>query len=271
MSDLVDEWELWQRAGGLSQRTIEERLSTVARCARSCDADPATFTDRQITRWLAGGDWKPSTRATWHGHLRAWHSWLCRMGHRADDPMVRVPCPRRPRGEPHPLADEHIARLVAVLNRKRTRAMVMLAALAGLRVHEIAKVRGEDFDARAGTLRVTGKGNVTAILPLHPELAELVAIMPSHGWWFPSHNGGHVHWRSVSDTIRHALRRAGVPGSAHSIRHWFGTSLVADGADLATAQRLLRHASLATTQVYVQVADHRKREAIGRLSLTRAA
>jgi site-specific recombinase XerD len=51
----------------------------------------------------------------------------------------------------------------------------------------------------------------------------------------------------------------------HSLRHWYGTTLVGDGTDLRTAQKLLRHASLATTEIYVEVADIRKAEAIDRL------
>lgn len=41
--------------------------------------------------------------------------------------------------------------------RGSTRVMILLAAFAGLRIHEIAKIRGEDVDPQARTLRVTGK------------------------------------------------------------------------------------------------------------------
>jgi site-specific recombinase XerC len=44
-----------------------------------------------------------------------------------------------------------------------------------------------------------------------------------------------------------------------------GSKLVADGADLRTAQTLLRHANLDTTAIYVQVSDLRRVEAIDRL------
>jgi site-specific recombinase XerD len=54
-------------------------------------------------------------------------------------------------------------------------------------------------------------------------------------------------------------------GTPHSLRHWYGTNLVATGADLRTAQTLLRHANLQTTAIYVQVADEKRVEAIDRL------
>ena len=49
------------------------------------------------------------------------------------------------------------------------------------------------------------------------------------------------------------------------MRHYFGSSLVAAGTDLRTAQTLLRHQNLNTTAIYVQVADVKRAEAIDRL------
>jgi site-specific recombinase XerD len=70
----------------------------------------------------------------------------------------------------------------------------------------------------------------------------------------------------VVDIIGQAMDRAGIPGgTAHRIRHWYGSKLVSDGADLRTAQTLLRHANLNTTAIYVQVSDPKRVEAIDRL------
>lgn len=146
--------------------------------------------------------------------------------------------------------------------------MVLLAALAGLRVHEIAKVRGDDFDLERGTLTVVGKGNKRATIPLHPILLDLVPTMPA-GYWF-------THWetpdepisgKSCGQAISRAMQRAGVEATAHQLRHWYGTSLLESGADLRTVQELMRHESLATTQVYTRVTSERRRAAIHALNL----
>ena len=63
--------------------------------------------------------------------------------------------------------------------------MVLLAALQGLRAHEVAKLKGEDLDLEAGTMVVKGKGDVTAMLPLHPLVIGHAAVMPRSGFWFP--------------------------------------------------------------------------------------
>jgi integrase/recombinase XerD len=152
---------------------------------------------------------------------------------------------------------------------RRTLIMVLLAALAGLRVHEIAKVRGEDVDIDDRTLRVTGKGGRSDTLPLHPLLVAAALTMPTRGWWFPANArrpGDHVHAKSVSDIIGQAMLRAEIPGTPHGLRHWYGTNLVATGADLRTAQTLLRHANLQTTAIYIAVADQKRSEAVDKLN-----
>jgi integrase/recombinase XerD len=136
--------------------------------------------------------------------------------------------------------------------------MILLGYLHGLRAHEIAKVHSGDFDVEAGILTVVGKGGVERLLPIHAALALEIPSMPAHGYWFPARGGreGHIHWKAVSDLMTKAKRRAGITEkrkTGHSLRHAFGTQLVRSGADLRTTQELMGHASLATTQIYIEV------------------
>jgi integrase/recombinase XerD len=196
------------------------------------------------------------------------------MDYRTDNPMHKLQTPRRPERSPRPVADHDLLKMLNQRVHHRTKVMILLGALAGFRVAEIAKVRGEDVDIGSGRIQVEGKGSKRAWVPLHPLLADIAANMPTTGYWFPGNSrrpGEPIRSKSVSDIIGGVMRRAGVPGTPHSLRHWYATTLLGEGADLRTVQELMRHSSVQTTQVYTQVPDARRSEAIGRLDPFRAA
>jgi site-specific recombinase XerD len=264
---LIDEWRTWQRAKGLSSRTVEDRALTVERMARWTGKDPQHIGSADIVEWLAeGGSWSRNTRWTYHTSLSAWFLWLQKLGYRSDNPMLIIDRPRRLKGKPHPISDDEMRRLLGSPIELRTRAMIVLAGFQGLRIHEIAKVRSEHFNLSAKTMTVTGKGGISAVLPMHPMVLDLAQQMPRRGFWFPGSDHGHQRRESVGGTIKEAMMRAGVSGSAHALRHWFGTALMEAGVDLRVIQILMRHQNLATTEIYTFVNDRRRAEGIDRLN-----
>lgn len=263
---LLNEWRIWQLAKTLSARTVVERIATVTRMAEWCNIRPESATPSEVVEWLAqGGEWSANTRWTYYTSLSAWFLWLQKRGHRHDNPMITIDSPKRSKGLPRPITNGELQRLLAAHARRRTHAMIVLAAFQGFRVHEIAKVKGEHFDLIARTVRVTGKGGFTATLPLHPRVVDLARQMPTSGYWFPGTDHGHQRRESVSGTIKEAMIRADVRGSAHCLRHWFGTHLLESGVDVRTVQVLMRHQNLATTEIYTQVSDRLRIEGIERL------
>ena len=262
--DLLAAFRLHGLASGHSPRTRTAREATILRLAEGSDL--LTVTREDLIEWLASLDIAKSSRATYRAHLRVWFGWLAETGRRDDNPAASLPAVRAPRGVPRPISPADVARILAACSDPRARstaAYVLLAAYEGMRVHEIAKVRGEDF--AGGEVRITGKGSVSSTVPLHPHVAALVERMPCAGYWFPSDSPeGHVSRVSVSLAIGRAMKRAGVTGTPHGLRHHFGTQVLrASGGDLRTTQRALRHASPATTAIYTQVADEALVRAIG--------
>ncbi len=267
---LIIEWEMWHVAARKSPRTTEERIRVITLFAAEAGCDPATAQSLHVMRWLQShvADWSDSTAATYHSYLRTWFTWLLIQEHRVDNPMLKLGSPRYPDRVPRPVPDDGLVRLLTTRMHHRTRVMILLAALAGMRVSEVARVRGEDLDLSARLIYVTGKGKRRDALPLHPLLVDAARTMPRRGWWFPANSrraGHHVRGKSVSDIIGQAMRRAGTPGTPHSLRHWYGTTLLDDGADVRVVQTLLRHRSLATTAIYTKVPDQTRHDAVGRL------
>jgi len=265
---LLDRWVTAQRAAGNASRTHVERRRIIEAVAVRTGQEPAQFTSDALAGFLASMQ-SAGTRSTYWGALRAWFIWLVEIEElRVDNPMRKLRRPRVPRRLPRPVTDQQLERVLATVNRRRTRTWILLGAYQGLRVSEIARVRGEDLDLYSNTLRVTGKGGVTVTLALHPLIADEAATYPTRGWWFPSYEahgraGEPVLANTVSQTIGNTFRRADIPCSAHQLRHWFGTTtLQSAGGNLRVAQEALRHASVATTAVYTRVDDADVRAAI---------
>lgn len=270
--ELLDDWVLWMDARGLSERTVRERWQIVGRVSRHATVSSDGLTSRQIQTYLARAGISQSTRANYHVALSAWFRWLVEQGHRDDNPMARIPRPKVPRRRPRPMATEHLERLLASNMHRRTRMMILLATYQGLRVHEIAKLKGEHVDVLGGRLYVKGKGGVDEWLPLHPRIAKEAVGYPRRGYWFPSHKGNRdgkpgapILARSVSTIISNAAARSGAMGTAHNIRHWYGTELNRAGVPILTLRSLMRHASAATTQIYAEIDEDQRTDGISRL------
>lgn len=259
-------WAQQMRAEGLAKRTTTEWPRIILRASRWTDTDPTELAGAELIDYLAALPCA-STRQTYFSALQAWHRWLLATGRRDDNPLDGLRRPRAPRREPHPVATGHLELLLQSGIRRRTRTAILLCAYEGLRVHEAAKIRGEDIDFVSRRLRVVGKGGVEKWLPLHPAIATEARRYPRRGYWFPSPKRPDrpIRRDSLSAVISRAMRRGDIPGTAHSLRHWFGTELMRSGANAREAQELLRHANLNTVAIYTQVAAEEAAAAINRL------
>lgn len=268
---LLEEWALWMRAAGMSERTVDNRLSLVRFFGRYGDVDPGEADWKALAAFLArdvepGRRVSPGTRQVNHADLGAWFSWLQAMGYRTDNPVDRLHKPRGVKRTARPITTSQLERVFAACNRRRTRAMLLLGAYAGLRAHEIAKFRGEDIDGEH--LVVVGKGAKPARLPVHPDIVAIAPEFPRFGFWFPSYKrpGKPVTAKNVVRVLSELMDRAEVNGTGHQLRHWYGTEVLrASGGNTRVAQELLRHESLTSTQIYTFVDDFERRSAINAL------
>ena len=268
MDATLSTWAAWQRAQGLSERTISERTATIRYLLVYAVTTPLELGPDHIIAFM-GRKMKPATRATYHASIRAFCAWMQRTQQRPDNPADMTPRPRRPKSRPRPITEEQLQAVLAAANRDRTYTYVLLAARAGLRIHEVAKVHGSDIDLWTHELTVDGKGDSLERVPLHDDLIAEARKYPRAGYWFPAYSAQssapHVTEHAVGAAISGAMKRAGVVGTPHMLRHCFATSLVAAGVHFSVVQRLMRHKSQASTAIYTDVGAEQLREGISQL------
>ncbi|WP_159586230.1 tyrosine recombinase XerC [Chelativorans xinjiangense] len=180
--------------------------------------------------------------------------------------------PRAPKGLPKPLTAADARRVASGEGQlaeepwvaARNAAVLALLYGAGLRIGEALALRGGDV-ATAGdsTLRVTGKGGKTRVVPVLPVVFQAVAeyrrLCPYHlsaeAPLFRGVRGGALQPAIVQREMKKMRSALNLPETAtpHALRHSFATHLLGRGGDLRAIQELLGHASLSTTQVYTAV------------------
>jgi len=145
----------------------------------------------------------------------------------------------------------------------RDAAVLGLLYGCGLRISEALGLKHRDIEGNRDVLTVTGKGNKTRMVPLLPQVSNLIATyvaicpydLPPDGPLFVGARGGPLSPRIVQLAVARMRGALGLPDSAtpHALRHSFATHLLARGGDLRAIQELLGHASLSTTQIYTEV------------------
>lgn len=256
-----------RRAAGCRPRTIgfyREQLGLLSRVAVELPE-----TAGPLRELLADRVGSAATRHALYRALRALYGQLVGDGVIVVNPMVRVVAPRVPRQAQRTLDRGDVVRLLALRLSPRDRAVLVVLLDTGIRAGELRNLRGRDL--RDGSVVVAGKSGERVV----PAGVETIALARSlvrdvGEPVFRSRGGGAMCERSLYRVVSRALGRAGLGGvkvGPHMLRHTFGRHWVTSGGDVASLQRVLGHASMSTTQVYVSLSAADLGKAHGEYSL----
>lgn len=163
-----------------------------------------------------------------------------------------------------------IANQTALCGEKGIRDSAILAVFytCGVRRGDITQLQCEGASEKVNLLFVpNGKGGKDRVVPITPEALDLVfyykkAVRPkllnkhSGEFLFLDDKGLPFRGHQVTRLVNRYKYRAGVNkrGASNLYRHTMATTLLDNGADLLTVQKILGHSSVSTTQVYTHVA-----------------
>ena len=224
---------------------------------------------------------KPSTvhaRLAAAGHLLRW------LGHSMPDHISR---PHRGKRLPRTLNRnelEIVLRTAANWENPIANIIITILLDTGMRVSEICNLDEYDIDIEDYSARVVGgKGNKDRMVLFTDKTIRAINL------WNPSreernkhedsalllnNRGGRLTPRSIQKLMNVLGKQAGLPRgrlTPHVLRHNFATGLLERGADLVSIQRLLGHANISTTRVYLEIGDQTLREVYKRAQTLRDA
>ena len=241
-----------------------------------------TVTRAHVIAWredLARRELGGATIRHRHAALSSLFEYLCERNAVTHNPVKGVKRPRAESGEGKtPAIGDHQARELLTapgeetIKEKRDRAILSTLLYHALRREELCKLRVKDFrNMRRGVphLVVSGKGDKTRYLPLHPGTNELIHDYLEAAGHGPDDNGalfrpirnnrtGDLEKALDPDMVYKLVRgysaQLGFEIGAHALRATAATNALDHQADIAKVQEWLGHANIATTRIY----DHRK-------------
>ena len=186
----------------------------------------------------------------------------------------QIPTPRLYRLEqlPRSLPWEQVSALLKSIDRSqpvglRDFTVLYLAAHYGLRSNELMRLKLEDVDWRAGTLKVAQtKTKNTLVLPLTDEAGDVLCRYLREGR--PTSEHREMFLRSIAPRgplgddevwtiMRLRVRLSGLKlrsSSAHALRHSFAVHLLRQGVSMKAIGDTLGHRSLTSTSIYLRLA-----------------
>ena len=223
------------------------------------------FVDQQYARGLAPATVKRRVAAL--GTFFAFLAETLEAPGRPNPVVPRRQAGRQPKLLPRDLRDAEVARLLAVVEDVRDRAMLGLMLYGGLRVGEVvtltADAISEPADAAAPVrLRVLGKGRKERVVYLTPDAYQaVVRYQQAHppadaaAPLFRTRLGRAFTVAGVQERVARYAERSGVAVTAHRLRHTYGRWMAESEMPVLTLARLLGHRSIQTTQRYIDGAD----------------
>lgn len=158
------------------------------------------------------------------------------------------------------LNQRELEELIAAIQHRLIRLVVIFLAHTGLRISECLHLTLNDVDLAAGIIHVRqGKGGKDRNVPINEKLVPLLRDY-LHNWrdaygsnlFFATKKTGSLSNVYVNSIIRQAVKKLGWSKhvSAHTLRHSFASNLICKKVGVVEVQKLLGHSSLTVTSIY---------------------
>jgi integrase len=176
-----------------------------------------------------------------HGYyrtLKALYRFIVKRRLAPGDILLFMESPKRVKKEQRPLTADELASLLTYPHEPVIKACLLFLADTGCRLGELHNLAAEDFYiwGHSWVVRIRGKSGHHTVPVTHFCQELLAPFLPF------TYN---VDW--LGRRLSKAFRDAGVPGTAHKLRHTFGTFWE---GDISNLQRIFGHSAISTTMIY---------------------
>ncbi|MBQ8128868.1 MAG: tyrosine-type recombinase/integrase [Clostridia bacterium] len=296
-SDLLKRFIVAKKVKGCTQRTLEFYYTTISKILFEMGKPVQQITSDDVTYYVALQMKRGVSKVTCNNYIRnlsSFFAWMYREEMIKTNPMFRVDRIRQHGTQKKAFTLEDIERMRAHLTTWKEKAMFEMLLSTGCRVSELVNIRISDIDG--DEISVLGKGekyrtvylNAKARLAVEYYLKERQDVNP---FLFPAmisleerQNVGrklsvkqakswytrpeyvqpltHETTGAVEEFTRNLGKKAGVENShPHRYRRTCATLALRNGMPVELVSKMLGHANLDTTKIYLDLDDESLKQA----------
>lgn len=260
---------------GYAPETIRRYRDGVKNYSKLADiSDIREVSEENVRQYFMNGrmvrNWSPGTFITKHKSLIVFFRWCCEKGYLSSNPADGIELPKLPKKLPPKLSKKQAMELLEIVCnypygyrflRFRNHAIFAVFLFAGLRKGELLSLKLVDVDLDNLSVFVRqGKGAKDRVVPITGTLAcildkylkERKRLNKTCPEFFTSLNRNLGYTDSGLKRLVRKIRIAsGIPFSVHKLRHTFATLMLEGGCDIYSLSRMMGHADIKTTTIYL--------------------
>ena len=172
-----------------------------------------------------------------------------------ESPANNIQKIREGRTSPRVLTEEEYKFVINFVKSPMDRDILIWLGNTGCRKEEFRQLKWGDIDPQLKFIRIVGKGGRHRVVPLNDTCREILQRyrrLPDDSPLqisakYPGIEGSSWLCRRISRKTK--MKQFG----SHALRHRFATAMLRKGVDLFTISKILGHASIKTTEIYLHL------------------
>jgi site-specific recombinase XerD len=248
---------------GQSQSTLENYIRQIALISLEFNKLPENITEEEINEYLTALALSPKSpsRSSFKHAIYGLRYYYRHIGQTKR--AINLPSLKKEAKLPVILNREELLQLFKAPTLLKHRIALALIYSAGLRSQEASNMKISDIDFVRKTIHIRqSKYKKDRIVPLSDFIAKglkkYLAVEKPHIWLFNGRDAdGRYSSKGLNWVMREALKKAGIKKevSLHTLRHSYATHLLEEGVNILLIKKLLGHAKIETTMIYLHVAQ----------------
>ncbi len=244
-----------------SEGTIREYTKAIKNCLDYINKPEAEIKPIDLELWQSGmSNLSSASVAQRTSAVREYFKFLYRNEFISRNPTEMLEAPQIKNREQSALNGEQVRAMVNAATNERNKAIIMMLAQTGLRIHELANIMLEQYESRSNNvLVIRGKGDKDRLVGLADETIKLIDSYIVNErkdgceYLFVGNRGNKMDGKNTSAMLKVCARKAGIENwselhiSNHTMRRTFATMMSEADVPIEVISKAMGHSSVAIT------------------------